>query len=75
MAVFQSKYRELSFYVNGEKYSFSNGSFSTDDGRLIAVLENLRDAQRVDTKEPEVTKENVDDTKPTPRSRKAASAK
>ncbi|MFL1672193.1 hypothetical protein [Paenibacillus dendritiformis] len=52
MAVFQSKYRELSFYVNGEKHSFSSGSYSTDDAKVVAVLETLTDAKRIDEPEP-----------------------
>ena len=56
MAVFKSKYRELSFYVDDELLSFSGGSFSTNDKKVIAVLESLKDVKRLDTdavKEPE----------------------
>ena len=68
MAVFQSKYRELSFYVNGEKHSFSNGSFSTDSVEIIAVLDTLTDAVRVDEpKKPEAPKvEQPKDSEPQP---------
>lgn len=68
MAVFQSKYRELSFYVNGEKHSFSNGSFSTDNVEIIAVLDTLTDAVRVDEpKKPEAPKvEQPKDSEPQP---------
>ena len=48
MAVFKSKYRELSFYVDGELLSFAGGSFSTNDKKVIAVLETLKDVKRVD---------------------------
>ena len=48
MAVFQSKYRELAFYVDGRKHKFSNGEFTTDDEKVIAVLTKVRDAVRVD---------------------------
>ena len=48
MAVYKSKYRELTFYVDGELYAFSSGSFSTDDEKVIAVLDRLSDAKRVD---------------------------
>ncbi len=51
MAVFKSKYRELSFYVDGELLSFSGGSFSTNDKKVIAVLETLKDVKRLDKAE------------------------
>ena len=51
MAVFHSKYRELSFYAKGERHSFSSGVFSTDDAEIIAVLDTLTDAQKVKTEE------------------------
>lgn len=49
MALFRSKYSELSFYVDGKLYSFSGGSFSSDDPRVIEVASKLKDVQRVDT--------------------------
>lgn len=55
MAVYKSKYRELTFYVNGELHAFSSGSFSTTDEKVIAVLDGLTDTTRVDeakTEEP-----------------------
>lgn len=48
MAVYKSKYRELTFYVDGELHAFSSGSFSTADERVTAVLDELADAIRVD---------------------------
>lgn len=80
MAVFQSKYRELSFYVAGEKHSFSSGSYSTDDMKVIAVLETLADAKRTDEVEtiaPEVEQLKANDTKTEdkPSTRRKASAK
>jgi len=68
MAVFQSKYRELSFYVNGVKHSFASGSFSTDDEEVIAVLETLTDAVRVDEQSEEIEMKPEDK----PKSRKAS---
>jgi len=53
MAVFQSKYRELSFYVNGSVRSFDGGSYTTEDADEIAVLESLVDVERVDKEKPE----------------------
>lgn len=72
MAVFQSKYRELSFYVNGERHAFSSGTFSTDDAEVIAVLETMADAKRID--EPKQTEEpkEPDAPKPAPKPRKAS---
>ncbi|WP_314587917.1 hypothetical protein [Paenibacillus terrigena] len=84
MAVFQSKYRELSFYVNGERHSFSSGSFSTDDAEVIAVLEALVDAKRVYEPEKSEDPETQPEEKPEepeskpedkPSTRRKASAK
>lgn len=71
MAVFHSKYRELSFYVDGKLYSFSSGSFSTDDEKVIAVLETITDVKRVDepeseTKQNDTTKNKTEDS-PSPK--------
>lgn len=73
MAVFQSKYRELSFYVAGERFSFSSGTFSTDDAEVIAVLETMTDAKRIDQpkKAAEEPKE-PDEPKAAPKPRKAS---
>lgn len=84
MAVFQSKYRELSFYVNGAEYKFASGTFATDDSEVIAVLEQITDAQRVDTeetpkKQPEEPQKDVEPAevpeKPAPKPRAKTSAK
>lgn len=61
MAVFKSKYRELSFYVDGELLSFAGGSFSTNDKKVIAVLETLKDVKQVE--EPVLTISNWDNGK------------
>lgn len=83
MAVFQSKYRELSFYVNGAEYKFASGTFATDDSEAIAVLEQITDAQRVDTadtpkKQPEEPQKDVEPAgeaaKPAPKPRKASAS-
>lgn len=73
MAVFQSKYRELSFYVDGENYSFSSGTISTNDAKVIAVLEKMTDVKRVN--QPgviDVGAETEEKPKPAPRARKSA---
>lgn len=80
MAVFHSKYRELSFYVNGEKHSFASGTYSTDDTKVIAVLETLADAKRIDEPKQvaaEVEQPKEDEKKPEekPSTRRKASAK
>lgn len=59
MAVFQSKYRELAFYVGGRKHKFSNGEFTTDNEKVIAALAKVRDAKRVDV--PETPEDVVDE--------------
>ncbi len=69
MAVFQSKYRELSFYVNGAEYKFASGTFATEDAEVIAVLEQITDAKRVDVTEKETKKEPEEPVKPAPKSR------
>jgi len=67
MAVFQSKYRELSFYVSGERHSFSSGTFSTDNAEVIAVLETMTDVKRID--EPKKTEEPKEPAEPKPASK------
>ena len=60
MAKYESRYKSLGFYVNGELKRFNNGVFTTDDKETIAVLDDLTDATRVDepkeTKQPEAEK-------------------
>lgn len=79
MAVFQSRYRELSFYVNDRLYSFNDGLFASEETEVIAVVEKLTDAQRIDEPEtveetkPEEVTEPVAETKPA--SKRKASAK
>ena len=48
MAVFQTKYTELGFYVDGVFKTFKNGRYVTEDEKEIAVLKTLVDAQQVD---------------------------
>ncbi|KKO54505.1 hypothetical protein [Paenibacillus sp. DMB20] len=75
MAVFQSKYRELSFYVDGERHAFSSGTLSTDDVEVIAVLDTMADAKRIDqpktaspkVESPEGTETKTEDKPPTRR--------
>lgn len=48
MAEYQSRYAQLTFYVEGKAYSFKNGRFVTDDEKVIKALETISDAVRVD---------------------------
>jgi hypothetical protein len=48
MAVYESRYKELGFYVDGKFYSFKNGRFTTEDKAVMAVLDKLADVKRVD---------------------------
>lgn len=59
MAVYKSKYRELKFYVGRELHAFSGGSFTTTDESVIAVLDKLTSAQRVDKAKAEPKTEEV----------------
>lgn len=47
MAKFESRYRSLSFYVDGERYEFRDGFFETDDPKVSFALSQLTDANRV----------------------------
>lgn len=47
MAKFESRYRSLSFYVDGERYEFRDGLFETDDPKVKIVLNMTPDAQRI----------------------------
>lgn len=47
MVEFQSHYKQLGFYVNGEHHKFNDGRFVTEDEATIEVLTNIPDAVRV----------------------------
>ncbi|MEH6941677.1 hypothetical protein [Bacillus sp. JJ722] len=53
MAVYESKYPELKFYVDGQLHAFYGGSFSTTDAKVIAVLDGLADAIKVEEEKAE----------------------
>ncbi len=40
---FTSKYKTLSFYVNGDRKKFADGTYNTKDPEEIKVLKNLKD--------------------------------
>lgn len=47
MAKFESRYRSLSFYVDGERYEFRDGFFETDDPKVKFALGQLIDVNRI----------------------------
>jgi hypothetical protein len=48
MAKFKSVHAALTFYVDGNRYDFYNGEFSTDNPKVIDTLENMQAVRRVD---------------------------
>ena len=48
MAVFESHYKELGFYVDGNARNFRDGRYVTEDAKEIEVLTALVDVNRVD---------------------------
>jgi hypothetical protein len=50
VAVYESKYAELAFYVDGKLRKFQYGKYQTNDPKEIEVLDKLADAVRVDAK-------------------------
>lgn len=67
MAVYKSQYNELTFYAEGNRHSFRNGTFTTEDAKLIKALDGIVDATRVDepTKAP-TTKQAEETTQKAP---------
>lgn len=47
---FKSKYKQLSFTVDGVRKKFSEGFYETNNKDEIAVLENMRDVEVVEEK-------------------------
>jgi len=50
VAVYESKYAELAFYVDGKLRKFQYGKYQTEDPKEIEVLDKLADVVRVDAK-------------------------
>lgn len=48
MALYKSKYMELSFYVGKERKQFSNGEYRTGDKKEIEALDSLIDVIKFD---------------------------
>lgn len=70
MAKYESRYKSLGFYVNGELKRFNNGTYTTEDADEITLLDAITDATRID--EAETT-----EAKPAPKApaKRTASAK
>jgi hypothetical protein len=64
MAVYESRFKELGFYVDGKFHSFKNGRFTTEDKAVMSVLDKLADVKRVDTDELKQTKPAEEPSKP-----------
>lgn len=48
MAKYESHYKSLGFYVNGELKRFNYGTYTTEDADEIAVLDAITDVKRVE---------------------------
>ncbi|WNF07472.1 hypothetical protein [Brevibacillus borstelensis] len=70
MAVYESRYVELGFYVDGVHKKFRNGRYVTEDPKEIAVLDALIDAMRVDEPEPK-----TEEPAPAPKAPRKSSGK
>lgn len=77
MAKYESRYKSLGFYVNGELKRFNNGTYVTEDKNEITVLERLTDATRVDEEPKTEAKAEPSATKPATKApaKRTASAK
>lgn len=72
MAKYTSRYAQLSFYVDGVFKRFSNGEYNTTNPRELAVLDELKDAIRVDVPKTEESNEIKTEAKPKTSTRKAS---
>lgn len=63
MAKYESKYKELMFYVDGSPRSFKAGRYSTDNKAEQDALAKLADVKRVDEPAPAPTKQPEDKPK------------
>jgi hypothetical protein len=64
VAVYESKYAELAFYVDGKLRKFQYGKYQTNDSKEIEVLDKLADVVRVDAKTKAEPKPVETETKP-----------
>lgn len=51
MAKYTSSYKGLLFVADGRLHKFSNGEFHTEDEKVIAELENVLHAEKVEEDE------------------------
>jgi len=76
MAVFESRYKELGFYVNNSFKTFKNGRYVTENAVEIKALEKLADVKRIDEpKAKEEPKAEETDAKPKKAPTRKSSAK
>lgn len=70
MTKYESHYKSLGFYVNGELKRFNNGTYTTEDADEIIVLDAITDVKRVEDLE-------TTEAKPAPKApaKRTASAK
>lgn len=71
MAKYTSKYKELAFYVGGQRKQFSNGVYVTEDKAEIELLGTLRDVKQVAEAKPARHETKADD-KPIPKAKAPA---
>lgn len=64
MAKYESRYKSLGFYANGELKRFNNGTYVTEDKDEISVLNGLTDVTRVDEEPKTEAKAEPSATKP-----------
>jgi len=65
MAKFESRFKELGFYVEGRLYKFSNGKFQTEDKKVIDVLGSLSSVSKIDEPKQETKEEEKHTSKKT----------
>lgn len=77
MAKYESRYKSLGFYANGELKRFNNGTYVTENKNEITVLDELTDATRVDEEPKTEAKAEPTATKPVAKApaKRTASAK
>ncbi|WP_060210508.1 hypothetical protein [Sporosarcina koreensis] len=77
MAKYISQYKQLAFYVEGERKQFANGVFVTEDKPAIAVLDAMHDVVRIDepAKEPAPKAESKAEAPTKPTKAKASAKK
>lgn len=63
MAKYKSHYSSLGFYAKGELKRFSNGEYATEDEEIIAILDGLKDAIRVDEPKAKAEESQPNETK------------